>query len=121
MHEAAAPTPNVDAGEAQAILNHYAISRPYALFMGTLQPRKNLARLLEAYALLRQRDQASFLLVLAGADGWLSEQIHAAIERLHLGDSVRLTGAVSDAEHAALFSQAEALARQLGDAAVDYQ
>jgi glycosyltransferase involved in cell wall biosynthesis len=107
VHEAAAPMPAVDADTVGEVLRHFAIAPPYALFVGTLQPRKNLVRLLEAYALLRQRDQANFRLVLAGADGWLSSEIHAAIERLQLSALVTLTGSVTETEHAALFSAAQ--------------
>jgi glycosyltransferase involved in cell wall biosynthesis len=45
--------------------------------------------------------------VLAGADGWLSSEIHAAIERLQLSALVTLTGSVTETEHAALFSAAQ--------------
>jgi len=106
VHEAATPMPAVDAYEVEATLRRHAIRQPFALFIGTLQPRKNLVRLLEAYALLRQRDRAHFQLVLAGADGWLSGEIHAAIDRLGLQEIVRVTGSVTETESAALFGAA---------------
>lgn len=106
IHEAATELPPTNAAFSTATLDHYAISSPFALFVGTIQPRKNLVRLLEAYALLRSRGKSNFQLVLAGADGWLSDSIHATAARLQLGDAVRFTGSVTDAELAALMNAA---------------
>jgi len=53
------------------------------LFLGTLEPRKNLLVLLEAYALLRQRG-AQEMLVVAGGKGWYYESVYATVERLGL-------------------------------------
>ena len=51
---------------------------PYALFLGTIQPRKNLRRIMDAFAQIHQ--QVGWDLVLAGAPGWLSDGLlaHAA-------------------------------------------
>lgn len=107
VYEAATPMGTFDTVDAAKTLDDYAIHSPYALFLGTLQPRKNLVRLLEAYALLRERKQAGFQLVLAGADGWMAEGIHAAIVRLDLAETVRHTGPVDEVAHAALFKCAQ--------------
>lgn len=76
------------------------------LFLGTLEPRKNLLTLLEAYAQLPAQERP--LLVLAGAPGWGYAPIYAAIDRLHLNDSVRLPGFVQVDEMALWYNAASA-------------
>lgn len=62
------------------------------LFLGTLEPRKNLVTLLEAYAALPRSERLP--LILAGGKGWDYDPIFAAVERLSLSDSVRFPGFV---------------------------
>lgn len=56
-------------------------ARPYALYIGTIEPRKNLDTLLDAWALLKPSLCAQFDLVIAGPRGWNSDQTLARIER----------------------------------------
>ncbi len=67
----------------------------FILYVGTLEPRKNLARLVEAFARLRAPD---LKLVLAGARGWYDQEVFARIEALGLQDAVLLPGYVPNAE-----------------------
>ena len=72
--------------------------QPYLLYVGTLEPRKNLVRLLTAYDMLAQEHRDCPDLVLAGARGWLSGPIQQALERLAartLGPQVIQLGYVS--------------------------
>jgi glycosyltransferase involved in cell wall biosynthesis len=55
--------------------------RPYALYVGTIEPRKNLDTLLDAWALLKPLLRDEFDLLIAGPRGWNSEQTFARIER----------------------------------------
>jgi glycosyltransferase involved in cell wall biosynthesis len=55
--------------------------RPYALYVGTIEPRKNLETLLDAWALLKPSLRAEFDLVIAGPRGWGSDQTLARVER----------------------------------------
>lgn len=57
----------IDGSEAEAIRRRYALERPYVLFCGTREPRKNLPRVLEAF---RRLDRPGLELVLAGPGGW---------------------------------------------------
>lgn len=95
----------VDAAKAR-----YGIERPYILGLGTLQPRKNFARLIEAYALVRQREGIPHTLVIGGGEGWLSEGIHETIDRLGLREVVRLIGFVDDQDLPALYTGADLFA-----------
>jgi glycosyltransferase involved in cell wall biosynthesis len=78
--------------------------RPYVLFVGTLEPRKNVPLLLEAFALLRREVDAQLLL--AGARGWLDEPILAAHARSGVGDAARFLGSLGEEDLALLYSHA---------------
>jgi glycosyltransferase involved in cell wall biosynthesis len=80
------------------------------LFLGTLEPRKNLHRLLEAYALLLDRRPGTPELVLAGALGAPSRDLFTGPRSpVHAIDRVRMTGYVSDDERHRLYSDASML------------
>jgi glycosyltransferase involved in cell wall biosynthesis len=99
----------VNAPEAiSAAKTRYAIDGDYLLFLGTLQPRKNLVRLVEAFARV-QLLKADLRLVLAGKKGWLYDDLFARVETLGLEDRVLFTGYVSDDDKASLLSGALAL------------
>lgn len=68
----------------------------YWLFIGTLEPRKNLPALLEAYARLPRTERLP--LVLGGGKGWDYAPIFETVERLHLADDVRFPGFIADAD-----------------------
>ena len=72
-------------------LKRYNISDKYILFIGTLEPRKNLLRLIEAYnKLIKQNPKySSYTLVLAGMRGWKSKNIFRLINKLKLHQNVR--------------------------------
>jgi glycosyltransferase involved in cell wall biosynthesis len=79
-------------------------SRPYILSVGTLEPRKNVPLLLEAFALLRRHVDAQLLIV--GARGWLDEPIFAAHARSGVGDAARFVGRLGEEDLAVLYSHA---------------
>lgn len=92
-------------------LDRLGIARPYLLALGTLHPRKNLARTLAAFETLVARG-LSHRLVLVGRRGWLTDPIFAAIER---PDSpargrVHLTGYLTDDDLPIVYTGADALA-----------
>jgi len=79
----------------------------YVLYLGTLEPRKNLTMLVRAYARLVARDPRAPSLVLAGAKGWYYDEIFAEVERLGLHDWVIFPGYVPVEEQAIWYSGAE--------------
>jgi glycosyltransferase involved in cell wall biosynthesis len=83
----------------------YGIAGDYFLYLGTLQPRKNLARVIEAFASL----QSDSSLVLAGRHGWLYDDLFDRVRRLGLEGRVRFPGYVADEDKAALLGGASAL------------
>lgn len=78
------------------------------LCVGTIEPRKNLGRLLEAYAAWRRETGGKMPLVLAGGKGWLMEHLARQVEALGIADSLVFTGYVSDAELAWLYGACHA-------------
>ncbi|MHB0858259.1 MAG: glycosyltransferase family 4 protein [Anaerolineae bacterium] len=90
----------------QAVLDRYGIQSPYILGLGTLQPRKNFRRLIEAFDMVRRRDKVPHQLVIGGGKGWLYDDIFQMIERLGLQDRVRMIGFVRDDDLPALYRRA---------------
>ena len=79
---------------------------PFILSVGTLQPRKNYARLIAAYAQLTTEAQ----LVIAGGKGWMFDDIFAQARRLGLKDRVHFPGFIEDEDLPALYSAASVMA-----------
>ena len=77
------------------------------LFLGTLEPRKNLIRLIKAFALLKDPD---LHLVLAGAQGWFYQDILQEVERSGVADRVRFPGFVPSADQALWYNAADGFA-----------
>lgn len=80
----------------------------YLLNVGTVQPRKNVERLIDAYAMLGA-EAAGVSLVIAGKRGWLAEPIYAAVARHGLGGRVQFLDFVADEDLPLLYSGAEAM------------
>lgn len=78
-------TPVSDADVAATLARHHLDERPYVLFVGTVEPRKNLTGLTQAMALLAGR---AVDLALVGPDGW-NEDLTARLEALH-GTGIRV-------------------------------
>ncbi len=87
----------------------YDIPGPYILTLGRIQPRKNLVRLIEAFARLLP-EHPELMLVLAGPVGWLSEPIVARVHEFSLDAHVRFPGYVAEEDKAALLSGASLFA-----------
>lgn len=76
----------------------------FILHVGTLQPRKNLLTLIDAFHRIRRPD---LHLVLAGGKGWFYDQIFALVERLGLENQVHFTGYVDDRELPLLYAASD--------------
>jgi len=107
IHEAPTPMP---APEPVEWLQRRAIVAPYALFVGTLEPRKNLRRLLQAFATLAPALRENVQLVIAGPQGWGGERVDTEVARLGIGGHVCVLGRVDDTELATLYRHATCLA-----------
>lgn len=96
----------LDDRETGAGLSTYGLGPgSYLLYVGTLEPRKNLIRLLEAYALVRAR-AIELPLVLAGRPGWGTRPIQTALARSRWSRDIKVLGFVPDRDLPALYSGA---------------
>lgn len=94
-------------GEADHVRRKYRLpDGSFVLTVGTLQPRKNHRRLVEAFARIESRAS----LVIAGGEGWAYHEVRQAVERLGLADRVIFTGYVADDDLPALYRSATAAA-----------
>ena len=108
-HEGAGPDffpRNKDVCQEQ-IARKYGIKTPFILYVGRLQERKNLRRLLSAYARLK-KEGSNEKLVLVGKRDWESRDLQAHLKSLELENSVVLTGYVPSADLPIFYNAAEA-------------
>ena len=80
--------------------------RPFALYVGTIQPRKNLLRLIEAFERLTHQQNIGWDLVLVGRWGWLSGEYERLVAAKGLADRVHFPGYLPDGAVAALMRDA---------------
>lgn len=101
-------TPVTESARLQALRDRYGIrDRPYIFALSSLQPRKNFARLIEAFDLARRSAAIDHLLVISGGKGWLYDDIFAKVRSLDLSDHVLFTGFVPEDDLPAFFSAAD--------------
>jgi glycosyltransferase involved in cell wall biosynthesis len=105
--------PIVEPAALSRVRVRYGLSDSYLLYVGTLHPRKNLVRLVQAFAVLLRSSfsipeplSSGLQLVLAGQKGWLYDELFAQVRELGLAERVVLTGYVPDADLPALLSGA---------------
>ncbi len=96
---------NVEPASASTLIE-MGLTSPYCLFVGTLEPRKNLPRLLAAYARLPRSLKAGMNLVIAGGKGWGRANIAKIVTRLKLKQYVHLLGYVDEERLATLYANA---------------
>ncbi len=100
--------PVCDPAAKAAAREKYGLPERFLIYVGTLEPRKNTERIIESYAIARQRYGITAPLVLAGQKGWLYERTLVLPTELGIEGQVRLTGYVDPADLPALYSQCEA-------------
>jgi glycosyltransferase involved in cell wall biosynthesis len=96
--------------QIQTFREKYRLSDGFILYLGTLEPRKNILTLIDAYAQLRQTYQLREKLVLAGGKGWLYDTIFEKVRQLGLEEDIVFPGFVSDSEQALWYQSAAVFA-----------
>ncbi|MFH1280211.1 MAG: glycosyltransferase family 1 protein [Candidatus Beckwithbacteria bacterium] len=110
---------------ARQIRYKYGLGKNYILFLGTIQPRKNLVRLVEAFSRittegselalrdrlsinsrLEVRNQTRTDLIIAGKKGWMTEEIYEAPKKYGVQDRVKFIGRVAEADIVAVYKMA---------------
>ncbi len=107
VYEAAPPeySPVDDAGELERVRNRYGLPDSFILFLGTLEPRKNLPRLLKAFQEAAGKIEQS--LVIAGGTGWKNREMVDILESSPVSKRIRLTGFIEDGDVPGLMSLAD--------------
>lgn len=101
------PVPHRD-GAREKVCPKYGISGRYYLYLGNLEPRKNITGLVEAYGNALKKCPALPLLAIAGGRGWQYDEIFDRVKSLGLSDRVIFTGYVDDDDVPLLMNGAEA-------------
>lgn len=99
----------VPEAEKQAVLARYGLAPGFFLFVGTLQPRKNVERLLAAHGTLPPALRKAYPLVIVGQDGWRTDHLRPGLAALEAGGCGRWLRYVPRADLFALLQSAHAL------------
>ena len=99
--------PERDVDFIQRSLMRLGIFKNFMLFVGSLEPRKNVRTLIKAYAEYLKADSDQYLLVITGGRGWRNEDIYALVTELGLERHVRFLGYVQESDLRCLYSVAK--------------
>lgn len=98
----------VPAAEANQMKQRLGIEDEFILFVGTVEPRKNLLTLVRAFDQILRQTSRRPQLVVVGAEGWLMDDLFAFIKQSSIGDRLRFTGYLDDDDLRALYSSCTA-------------
>jgi glycosyltransferase involved in cell wall biosynthesis len=98
---------NIDQECVSTTLRKYRLTRPYVLYIGTIEPRKNLVRLVQAFAQVSDKIP-SYSLVISGMMGWGYSEVFDVVRQLNLESRVVFTGFIGEEDKPPLLSGAAA-------------
>ncbi len=107
-HQMFNPVTSAEEGQVKDVLNMHGIDRPYFLYVGTIEPRKNLQGILQALEQLKQKNNFNGYLVVVGMKGWMIDHIEPMIKKLQLEQMVKFLGFVTDSQLRMLYNQCQA-------------
>lgn len=93
---------SVSKEKVQNVLKKYEIKTPYILYVGAIEPRKNIPTLIEAFSKV-VKNNPGIQLVLAGRAGWKNEEVFQTIEKYNVKNNVRFTGYIEEEDLPALY------------------
>lgn len=99
--------PNYCLNRIEVVLKKYRISKRYFLYLGTIEPRKNVQRIIDAYVMLKKKRNDVPQLVLAGGKGWMCDSIYENVMRLKMPKDIIFTGYIDEEEAPLLMCGAE--------------
>jgi len=99
---------NLNQLTSKDLLAEILVRKPYFLYVGTLEPRKNILTLIKAFELYQSKHQQNINLVLAGSWGWKYKSIKAAIQQSPSKKDIICTGYISEAQKIQLIKNAKA-------------
>ena len=97
---------NVRSASDEQVCRRFSLPEQFMLFVGTLEPRKNIPRLVKAFELFQKTASGTVSLVIVGRRGWLYEDILTAINTSTVRDSIHLLNYIADDDLAALYRKA---------------
>ena len=101
--------PIKDNEKIKKVLTKYDISfpTPYLLYVGAIEPRKNLNKSIEVFAqLIKDEKYKDYKFIIAGKTGWKNDDVFLVVKRLKLEDKVKFTGFVEDEDLPYLYNAA---------------
>lgn len=99
--------PIFDSALLEKVRTKYALPEKYILYVGTIQPRKNLNLLIKSFSKLKKSGKIKQKLVIAGRKGWLYSSLFELIKELHIEDEVIFTGFVPDEDLPYMYNMAD--------------
>jgi glycosyltransferase involved in cell wall biosynthesis len=100
-------SPVTDSDRLDQARTRYRLPDRFLISVGTLEPRKNYARLISAFARMRKQTGLPHQLVIVGRPGWLFDEIHERVRVEGMGEYVHFLGFVPDVDLAALYTLAD--------------
>lgn len=98
----------VESNDDDQILKSYSLTADsYLLFLGTLEPRKNIVGIIRAYSQLPKELRAKYRLVIGGKKGWYYEEIFTTVRALKLENEIQFLGRLPDEHLPALYRNAK--------------
>lgn len=88
------------------LASRFQLSSRYILYVGNLEPRKNISSLIRAYHKLKTTYRLPYQLIIAGQKGWQYESIFETVKKLHLEKDIIFTGYLSAEEKSAFYQHA---------------
>jgi glycosyltransferase involved in cell wall biosynthesis len=98
----------MDVVQTEGILSQLGLEHPFFLFVGTIEPSKNIERLIDAFRLFSCNAKRPFELIIVGKRGWDVKTIFRAIEKVSVSCRVRYLGYIDNEKLRALYSGARA-------------
>ena len=98
-----------DKEKIKEVLKKYGIDYPsdFLLYVGAIEPRKNLVRSIEVFSeLIKNNKFSDFIFIIAGRAGWKNEDVFLAVKRLKLENKVKFTGYVENEDLPFLYNAA---------------
>lgn len=92
---------------ARQVASHYGLPDKYILFVGTIEPRKNIPFLLKAYHLAQKRAGVSLPLVIVGKRGWMFTDVFKTVEELGITHQVKFLDYLPDIDLPAIYTAAQ--------------
>ena len=100
------PKYQVDENKDIHKLSEYSITQNYILYLGTIEPRKNLVVLIKAFEEFKEKNNSNLLLVLAGKAGWKNDDLFNVLEKSKYREDVKLIGYIENNDLASIYSNA---------------